>query len=227
LAQADALRSIGLDRRAALWRVKGVAPPAAPAPLLDHLPDLEAQPGLPTMALSEHVVADYQTTRLSLKGHPMGFLRQGFAARAVIPCAQVATLRDGAKVATAGVVLVRQRPGTGVVCFITIEDETGVANLVVLPQVFERYRKVIMSARLIEVQGHIQRTEQAAEVVHVLAHRLIDRSPALRTLAEPQLDLKHLLAFGDEVIKNGPGGSRRPAAHPREVRVMPPSRDFH
>jgi error-prone DNA polymerase len=227
LAQADALRSIGLDRRAALWRVKGVAPPAAPAPLLDHLPDLEAQPGLPTMALSEHVVADYQTTRLSLKGHPMGFLRQGFAARAVIPCAQVATLRDGAKVATAGVVLVRQRPGTGVVCFITIEDETGVANLVVLPQVFERYRKVIMSARLIEVQGHIQRTEQAAEVVHVLAHRLIDRSPALRTLAEPQLDLKHLLAFGDEVVKNGPGGSRRPAAHPREVRVMPPSRDFH
>lgn len=228
LAEADALRSLGLDRRTALWRVRGVAPPTAPAPLLDHLPDKEAQPVLPTMALSEHVVADYQTTRLSLKGHPMGFLRQEFTSRGVIPCAGVARLRDSAKVATAGVVLVRQRPGTGVVCFITIEDETGVANLVVLPEVFEKYRKVIMSARLIEVHGRIQRTEQAEEVVHVLAHKLVDRSSSLRALAEPQLDLKHLLSPTDEVVKNGPGGSnRRVAAHPREVRVMPPSRDFH
>jgi error-prone DNA polymerase len=180
------------------------------------------------MALSEHVVADYQTTRLSLKGHPMGFLRQEFASRGVIPCVGVARLRDSAKVATAGVVLVRQRPGTGVVCFITIEDETGVANLVVLPEVFEKFRKVIMSARLIEVHGRIQRTEQAEEVVHVLAHKLVDRSASLRALAEPQLDLKHLLSPTDEVVKNGPGGSnRRVAAHPREVRVMPPSRDFH
>jgi error-prone DNA polymerase len=227
LAEADALRSLGLDRRAALWRVRGVAPPAAPAPLLDGLPDIEAQPALPIMALSEHVVADYQTTRLSLKGHPMGFLRQGLAQHGVMACKAVAGLSDGAKVSTAGVVLVRQRPGTGVVCFITIEDETGVANLVVLPEVFEQFRRVIMSARLIEVHGRIQRTEQAAEVVHVLAHKLVDQSALLRTLAEPQLDLKHLLSSADEVAKNIPVGNRRLAAHPREVRVMPPSRDFH
>ena len=226
LAQADALRSLGLDRRAALWRVRGLST-AAPSPLLSELPDPEAPVALPHMALSEHVVADYQTTRLSLKGHPMGFLREGFAGRGVVACAEVAGLKDASPVSTAGVVLVRQRPGTGVVCFITIEDETGVANLVVLPEVFERYRKEIMSARLLEAHGRIQRTDQAEQVVHVLVHRLVDRSEALRALAEPELDLKPLLARSDEVARNTPVGRPRNAVHPRDVRVMPPSRDFH
>ena len=230
LAQADALRSLGLDRRAALWRVRGLSA-ARPAPLLRALPDPEAPVALPAMAASEHVVADYQTTRLSLKGHPMGFLRQDFASRGVVSCAQVAGLDDARPVSTAGVVLVRQRPGTGVVCFITIEDETGVANLVVLPKVFERYRKEIMSARLLEAHGRIQRTEQAKEVVHVLVHRLIDRSAGLRALAEPELDLKPLLARSDEVARNSPVGMREPpvvqAVHPRGVRIIPRSRDFH
>jgi error-prone DNA polymerase len=238
LAQADAMRSLGLDRRAALWRVRGLSG-AKPAPLLAPLPDPEAPVELPHMALSEHVVADYQTTRLSLKGHPMGFLRAGFTAARVIRCSEVAGLKDGAPVSTAGVVLVRQRPGTGVVCFITVEDETGVANLVVLPKVFERYRKEIMSARLLEAHGRIQKTTQAEEVVHVCVERLVDRSDRLRELSEPQFELKHLLAWGDEVVKNGPGGSDRRnhypnkpeppqlAVHPRGVRVIPPSRDFH
>ncbi len=226
LAQADALRSLGLDRRAALWRVRGLST-AKPSPLLAALPDPEAPVALPHMALSEHVVADYQTTRLSLKGHPMGFLRQDFAARGVVTCAQVMKLKDAAAVSTAGVVLVRQRPGTGVVCFITIEDETGVANLVVLPEVFERYRREIMSARLLEAHGRIQRTEQAEEVVHVLVHRLVDRSAALRALAEPELDLKPLLARSDEVAKNRAMGQTPTPMHSRQVRVMPPSRDFH
>ena len=173
------------------------------------------------------MVADYQTTRLSLKGHPMGFLRAGFTRRGVVSCAQVMTLKDASPVSTSGVVLVRQRPGTGVVCFITLEDETGVANLVVLPQVFERYRREIMSARLLEAHGRIQRAEEAAEVVHVLVHRLVDRSEALRALAEPELDLKPLLARSDEVARNAPVGPPRNAVHPRNVRVMPPSRDFH
>ncbi len=226
LAQADALRSLGLDRRAALWRVRGLSGSVQP-PLLCDLPDPEAPVPLPHMALSEHVVADYQTTRLSLKGHPMGFLRDGFAGRGVVACAQVMGLKDASPVSTAGVVLVRQRPGTGVVCFITIEDETGVANLVVLPEVFERYRREIMSARLLEAHGRIQRTEQAEEVVHVLVHRLIDRSAALRALAEPELDLKPLLARSDEVARNRPMGQTPTPVHPRQVRVMPPSRDFH
>ena len=226
LAQADAMRSLGLDRRAALWRVRGLSA-AAPSPLLSDLPDSEAPVALPHMALSEHVVADYQTTRLSLKGHPMGFLREGFAGRGVVACTQVMGLKDASPVSAAGVVLVRQRPGTGVVCFITIEDETGVANLVVLPEVFERYRKEIMSARLLEAHGRIQRTDQAEEVVHVLVHRLVDRSEALRALVEPELDLKPLLARSDEVARNAPVGPPRNAVHPRNVRVMPPSRDFH
>ena len=226
LAQADAMRSLGLDRRAALWRVRGLSA-ARPPPLLSDLPESEAPVPLPHMALSEHVVADYQTTRLSLKGHPMGFLRQGFAARGVVACAQVMGLKDASPVSIAGVVLVRQRPGTGVVCFITLEDETGVANLVVLPEVFERYRREIMSARLLEAHGRIQRTEQAEEVVHVLVHRLVDRSSALRALVEPELDLKPLLARSDEVARNRPLGQTPTPIHPRQVRIVPPSRDFH
>ena len=218
LAQADAMRSIGLDRRAALWRVRGVSP-AAPAPLLASLPDMEATPELPVMGLGEHVAADYQTTRLSLKGHPMGMLRGVFDGRGIRPCADLARMREAASVAVAGVVLMRQRPGNGLVCFITLEDETGVANLVVMPQVFDRFRKVIMSARLIEVHGRVQRTDQAAEVVHVLAARLVDRTADLQALTQPELDL-------------GPSApARKPpprhAGHPRDVRILPASRDFH
>ena len=232
LAEADAFRSLGLDRRRALWEVQAVAK-AAPAPLVEEAAVDEAPLALPAMALSEHVVADYQATRLSLKGHPMGFLREGFAAERVASCAEVAAMTDAVPVACAGVVLVRQRPGTGVVCFMTIEDETGVANLVVLPQVFERYRKVVMGARLVVAIGRIQRSPEG--IVHLLVHRLVDRSAELRRLAEPELPLIALLSAGDEVRKNGPGGSARPRAgdragaggHPRQVRILPKSRDFH
>jgi error-prone DNA polymerase len=219
LAQADAMRSLGLDRRAALWRVRGLAA-AAPAPLIEDLPDTEILPRLPVMGLGEHVAADYQTTRLSLKGHPMGLLRATFAARRVRPCADLIDLREGADVAVAGVVLMRQRPGTGVICFITLEDETGVANLVVVPEVFARYRKTIMSARLIEVRGRVQRAQEGKEVIHILAHRLIDRGADLRTLAEPQLELG-LTPSLDKIPPNQGG------RHPRDVRILPPSRDFH
>jgi len=226
LAEADAFRSMSLDRRAALWKARGVAK-AAPAPLLADLPDHEVAPTLSGMALSEHVVADYQTTRLSLKAHPMSFLRRGFAAEGVATCARASTLADGEAAAVAGVVLVRQRPGKGVVCFITVEDETGVANLVVMPKVFEKHRRVIMGARLILVQGRIQKSPEG--VVHLLAYRLVDRSAALRRLAEPELGFNDLPANVDEVRKNGPVGSARPsgARHPRNVRILPNSRDFH
>ncbi|MGC1304420.1 MAG: error-prone DNA polymerase [Caulobacteraceae bacterium] len=224
LAEADAMRSFGLDRRAALWRVRGLSN-AEPAPLLAHLPDTEPQVQLPHMAMSEHVVADYQTTRLSLKAHPMSFLRAAFAASKVATCADLAALADSAPASVAGVVLVRQRPGTGKVCFITIEDETAVANLVVLPEVFERFRKIIMSARLLEAHGRIQRASDAEEVIHVLVHRLVDRSAGLKALAEPELDLGGLLSKDSPSRKRT--DSRRPPVHPRNVRIMPPSRDFH
>jgi error-prone DNA polymerase len=226
LAEADAFRSLGLDRRAALWEARGVAKGTAP-PLLADVPASEAAPDLPGMALSEHVIADYQTTRLSLKAHPMSFLRTGFALERVRSCKAAEALRDGDPVSVAGVVLVRQRPGTGVVCFITIEDETGVANLVVMPPVFEKYRRVVMGARLLLVEWRIQKSPEG--IVHVMAYRLVDRSAALRRLSEPELGFNDLLANADEVRKNGPGGSARgsSARHPRNVRILPNSRDFH
>jgi error-prone DNA polymerase len=220
LAQADAMRSLGLDRRAALWRVRGLAS-AAPAPLIDDLPDEEGVAALPLMGLGEHVVADYQTTRLSLKGHPMGLLRPVFAARGARACVDLESLDEGARVIVAGVVLMRQRPGTGVICFITLEDETGVANLVVVPEVFARYRKTIMSARVIEVHGHIQRAPEAKKVIHILARRLIDRSADLHALAEPEL------AFGATPTADDGPVRLQNGRHPRNVRIMPPSRDFH
>ena len=148
LADADAFRSIGLDRRAALWAVRRL-PDDVPLPLFEtaaarEQPDEQAQP-LPLMPLPEQVVADYQTIRLSLKGHPMEFLRPMFAGERVIPCAAVSDANDRQHVRCAGVVLVRQRPGSakGVV-FMTLEDETGIANIVVWPKVMERYRKEVM-----------------------------------------------------------------------------------
>ena len=160
LADADAFRSIGLDRRAALWAVRRL-PDDVPLPLFEiavarEQPDEQARP-LPLMPLPEQVVADYQTIRLSLKGHPMEFLRPMFAGERVIPCAAVSDANDRQHVRCAGVVLVRQRPGSakGVV-FMTLEDETGIANIVVWPKVMARYRKEVMGARLVLVEGYIQ-----------------------------------------------------------------------
>ncbi|MGL5115801.1 MAG: error-prone DNA polymerase, partial [Beijerinckiaceae bacterium] len=155
LAEADAFRSLDLDRRAALWQVSRL-PDDDALPLFAHrqadgLPD-ERTAHLPDMRLSEHVVTDYQLTGLSLKAHPMRFLRAGFAAEGALSCRELAQTRDGRRVTVAGVILVRQKPGSakGVV-FMTIEDETGIANVVVWPDLVARFRKEVMGARLIEV----------------------------------------------------------------------------
>jgi error-prone DNA polymerase len=230
LADADALRGLGLDRRAALWRIKGLET-GAPAPLLAALPDQEETPELPRMAVSEHVVADYQTHRLSLRDHPMSFLRSGITALGARPCAALKEMADRQRLITAGVVLVRQRPGGGKVCFITVEDETGVANLVVMPEVFAKYRKVIMSARLMLAEGRIQRSPEG--IVHLLCHRLADESPRLAALTEPDLFAPDRSSIGDTLaradeVKRGERPVPPPRhSHPRNVRVLPRSRDFH
>ncbi len=174
LADADAFRSLGLDRRAALWAVRRL-PDDVPLPLFEaatarEQPDEGAQP-LPAMPLPEQVVADYQTIRLSLKGHPMEFLRPMFAKEGVIACERVCHANDKKRVSCAGVVLVRQRPGSakGVV-FMTLEDETGIANIVVWPKVMEHFRKEVMGARLILVEGYIQSSPE--QVTHLVAQRL-------------------------------------------------------
>jgi len=236
LADADAFRSIGLDRRAALWAVRRL-PDDIPLPLFEtaaarEQPDEEAHP-LPLMPLSEHVVADYQTIRLSLKGHPMEFLRSRCDRQCVIACASVSDARDRQYVRCAGVVLVRQRPGSakGVV-FMTLEDETGIANIVVWPKVMERFRKEVMGARLVLVEGYIQSSPE--KVVHLVAERLFDRSRDLVGLANDALSRKPAVPAGPALIeplnddrRDHPGNPAQKIRHPRNVRILPPSRDFH
>jgi error-prone DNA polymerase len=232
LADADAFRSLGLDRRAALWAVRRL-PDDIPLPLFERAaareqPDEQARP-LPLMPLPEQVVADYQTIRLSLKGHPMEFLRAMFAKERVVACEAVCHANDKQRVSCAGVVLVRQRPGSakGVV-FMTLEDETGIANIVVWPKVMERFRKEVMGARLILVEGYIQSSPE--EVTHLVAQRLFDRTRDLTGLANDALVRKHVLPYGTTLNDDRRDHLENPAQkirHPRNVRILPPSRDFH
>ncbi|WP_227287910.1 error-prone DNA polymerase [Boseongicola sp. H5] len=221
LAAADAFRSIGLDRRQALWDTRALRD-APDLPLFaDHRDEgYETVFALPQMPICEHVVADYQTLRLSLKAHPMSFLRASMSRQGYRPAAELKTMRNGQAISLAGLVLVRQRPGSAKgVCFITLEDETGVANLVIWSKVMEAYRKPIMQARLLDVRGIVQRD---ADVIHVVAHHLTDRSDALNRLSGEVMEVP--LAHADEVRKPLPDNTHR---HPRDVQIIPRSRDFH
>jgi error-prone DNA polymerase len=196
LANADAFRSIGLDRRAALWEVKGLAGgtlhskpkrPTATTPSLmrQQCGDLFAEPSvsLPSTSLGEHVVEDYAAISLSLKAHPIAFFRQDLASRGILSSIEHWNERlAGRRVTVAGLVLVRQRPGTAKgVIFLTLEDETGIVNVVVWPKVFTANRRVVMSAQFLEVYGKVERQ---GLVIHVIAERLTDHSDQLRSLAE-------------------------------------------
>jgi error-prone DNA polymerase len=226
LAAADAFRSMGLDRRAALWDARALkAAPDLPLFQAAEARDegSEAQPAqLPAMPLSEHVVNDYQTIRLSLKAHPMRFLREHYAGRGFVSADRLQKMRNGQRVAIAGLVLIRQRPGSSKgVIFVTIEDETGVANLVVWPDVVEKQRKIVMGARLMAVRGVVQRDEDGGDVIHVVVQRLDDDTHMLRQLSDDMIEAP--LSRGD-----APGAMRPAAArHPRDVEIIPKSRDFH
>ncbi|HEY7900195.1 MAG TPA: error-prone DNA polymerase [Caulobacteraceae bacterium] len=186
LAEADALRALGLDRREGLWAVKRLGPEAQArrdAPLLALMdPSPEAPAALPAMPLGAHVVEDYRTAGLSLKAHPCAFFRDLLDDLGAAPAIRLKDLRHGARVKVGGLVLIRQRPGTakGVV-FATLEDETGVANAVVWPDVFEANRRTVMSARFLLVHGRIQK---AGEVIHVVAERFTDLTGRLASLRE-------------------------------------------
>jgi len=227
LAAADALASLGLTRRQGLWEAKGL-PRAAPAPLFAaaglNEADGQAPDALPVMPRSEEVVRDYETLRLSLKDHPVLFLRERLSRAGVKRCADVETVRDGSRLAVAGVALVRQRPGSAKgVCFITLEDESGIANIVVWPKIFEAFRPVIMGARMIEVRGRIQRAEG---VTHLVAETLADRTNDLALLTGQPLRMAR--SPGDGATNASPDrGERATHRHPRDVHVLPKSRDFH
>jgi error-prone DNA polymerase len=228
LADADAFRSMGLDRRAALWEVRrlpdDVALPLFSAADAAELGAEQSAAPLPAMALSEQVVADYQTTRLSLKGHPMQFLRGLFGAEGFATCAEVRGARDRRRLKAAGVVLVRQRPGSakGVV-FMTFADETGIANAVIWPTVMARFRKEVMGARLVAIEGQVQRSPEG--IVHLVAERLVDRTAEFSRLSERELTPQ--ISNADEILRPQADRAARPQIHPREVRLLPKSRDFH
>ncbi len=171
LARADAFRSMGLDRRQAGWIVRAMSE-IGPLPLLDSssgCPSAQAQLALPIMSEGEQVATDYQTTGLSLKRHPVALLRARLKKLGALPAKGLATLMDGDPVSVAGLVLTRQRPGKGIVMFITLEDETGVANLVVFPSVYEPQRRDALTARLMLCHGLTQKVDG---VIHVIARQV-------------------------------------------------------
>jgi error-prone DNA polymerase len=189
LAEADAFGSLGLTRREALWAVRAFT--AAPPPLFAaagvEAPVAGPPVALPAMSLGEEVVEDYARLRLSLKAHPVGLLRDRLAGLGIVPARHLEG-RHGGRISVAGLVLVRQRPGSaGGVIFMTLEDETGVANIVVWPPLFERYRKAVLTGSLLRVDGRVQRQGQ---VIHVVAEHIDDLSPALTILTGGQQGLK-------------------------------------
>lgn len=223
LADADAFQSLGHTRREALWEARRTPSQQLPLFAFADAPELgvEADAHLPAMPLAEEVVADYQTARLSLKGHPMQFVRDALTREGVLSCAQANAMPDGRKVRVAGVVLIRQRPGKGNAVFITIEDETGVVNALLWARDMEKQRRAVMASRLMLIEGEIQRSNEG--VVHLMASRIVDRTILLNTLTA-QAKLTSPTSRGDEVHHNQRQSSH---GHPRNVRILPKSRDFH
>jgi len=225
LADADAFRSIGLDRREALWEVSTKDRPVAifkgqqPADAKDeHI-------RLPVMTLAEHVVQDYAATALSLKGHPVSFIREKLDQLHITTTARLCALKDGDLVKVCGLVLVRQRPGTAAgICFMTIEDETGFANLVIWESLFEKFRKEILQSKLIMVEGKLQ---IEGEVIHVIVQKCYNFSKLLRHLTTSQADPPVLtLAYADE--KSVPPGleKQKKFAEADQKGIFPKGRNF-
>jgi error-prone DNA polymerase len=224
LADADGFGSLGKGRRDALWEVRRTPADQLPLFAFADASELgkETEAALPLMPLAEEVVADYQTIRLSLKAHPLQFLRPAFAEEGVLSCAETCAARDGRKVKTAGIVLIRQRPGKGNAVFITIEDETGIVNALLWARDMEPQRRAVMAARLMLIEGEIQRSKEG--VVHLMASRITDRTAMLDRLADSGGPAAPL-GRGDEASRPPP--PRRNHGHPRNVRILPRSRDFH
>ncbi len=221
LAGADAFRSLGLDRRAALWAAIAAEPPAAlPAEVRD-----EPAPLLPAATAGEQTVLDYASTALTLRHHPLALLRPRLEAEGLADTRVLASARRGARLRLPGLVLVRQRPGSarGVV-FFTVEDEWGAANLVIYADGVRRFRAAVVSARLVVAEGRVERTEAEVPIIHLIVQRLLDRSDLLFGLAaldrpEAAEPWRRTLARADEVEKP----DLRDAPHAR----LPRSRDFH
>ncbi|MEA2791080.1 MAG: error-prone polymerase, partial [Acetobacteraceae bacterium] len=227
LAEADAFQAMKLDRRQALWAIRGLSDTRLP--LFDVAamepggePDAEPAVALTAMTAGRQVVEDYRSTGLSLRRHPVSFLRSSLAPRQIVRCQDLLTIRDGKRVEVAGIILVRQRPGSAKgVLFVTIEDETGHANLILWPNVFEAQRRLILSASMIACRGKLQRE---GEVIHVIAEHLTDLSALLRSVGERDdkpFPLPH--GRGDDAKRDSTPDSREKVVSPRDIYV----RDLH
>ena len=228
LADADACRSVGRERRDAVWDVRRMPPGELPLFAAARARELgqEVDAALPPMPLSEEVAADYHVTRLSLKQHPMTFLRPVFQAEGLLTSAQIDGVKNGARAKVAGVVLVRQRPGKGNAIFATLEDETGIVNILLWARMFDRYRLPLMAARLMEAHGVVQRVREGpVDVLHLMADRIVDRTVELDRLSQDHAT--HIEAgAGDKALHPDMPRLHR-HGHPRNVRILPGSRDFH
>ncbi|MBB5711686.1 error-prone DNA polymerase [Sphingomonas xinjiangensis] len=249
LARADAFQCFGHNRREALWAIKALGD--TPLPLFaaaderegQILPEAAESPvALVPMTQGREVVEDYRATQLTLRAHPVAFLREGLAHDRIMPCGRLVeerskdnfVLKDGARITIAGIILVRQKPGSAKSVFITIEDETGIANAIVWERNFRIFRRIIMSATMIAVRGRVQRE---GLVVHIIAEEVIDLTHLLRQVGNA--DLPRMTAPSDGARNGGadprtrkhwnPPPSRYAAlAGPYDDTVIPvKSRDFH
>jgi len=186
----------------------------------DHPASAEPVVTLPAATLGEEIIDDYKSLRLTLRAHPLALLRASLAKRRVVTCAALGDMVNGKHITVAGLVLVRQRPGTAKgVIFATLEDETGIANIVIWSHVFERFRRIVLTSRLLACRGKVQRE---GIVTHVVAEQLIDLSSELDGLAALGPKAEPPLARADEVRRGSP-----PDPRTRRAGYMPKSRDFH
>ena len=229
LADADAFRSIHLDRRQALWEVSAKDKPVA---MFNGQPSADEKKEnilLPQMTAAKHVVQDYAATALSLKAHPVSFVREKLQQLHILSTSQLAAAKDGQPVKVAGLVLVRQRPGTaGGICFMTIEDETGVANLVIFQNLFDKYRKEILQSRLIMAEGQLQ---VQGEVIHVIVKHCYDFSKLLRKLTPSNNETPQVLTLAPNYIGNEksipPGLNKRSQVRENaQEKLFPEARNF-
>jgi error-prone DNA polymerase len=226
LADADAFNSIGLDRREALWQVSTKDTPKA---IFSGQASADAKGekvSLPLMSISEHVVHDYASLSLSLKAHPVSFVREKLTQLRIISTKDLSKGKDGDYVKVAGLVLVRQRPGTaGGICFMTIEDEFGFSNVVIFQSLFDKYRKEILQSKLIMVEGKLQ---IEGEVIHVIVQKCHDLSKLLRRLTATQTETPNVqtLAFPDETSIPAGMNKRSQVRERINEDVIPEARNF-
>jgi error-prone DNA polymerase len=225
IADADVFRSIGRDRRKALWEVSTRAQDKHHLfPDQTVYGDTESKITLPEMPLSEHVVYDYASTSLSLKAHPVSFIRHQLEQLRVLSTASLSKGKNGDNVKVAGLILVRQRPGTASgICFITLEDETGTANLVVFKDLFDKYRKEIIQSQLLMVEGKLQRE---GEVIHVIVKQCFNLSKLLQQLMPKDGLLAGTLARADETTSKGPDTRDKSQRAMTQGEIFPEGRNF-